>query len=318
MNNRILNFREFMIKESESFNYEIDEIKNIIEDGYEIFAENFSGNESIPPVGKLLITSQDDNNVTISFCDRFGKMDKKINLPKDSIKINKIQENQYSIKIDPNQRWLNKRSNREILEDFIEDYINSKIDNETYKTRQSDTVKDDVYFIMEILGVPCEVKDLKKCEDGKYEISLTNDMQVDIRKKSPDQFIGNFEIFRKKSDVYPSVSINSERGKTILNFNIDDFEEEEIESDIQDINKNDYLNYLLKKSLGIENSEDEERLYNHFLEVENREDWKYNDLDEKEKQERSKKDEKYVKKLKKLLRFFISDKKIREVSKNKD
>jgi hypothetical protein len=41
-------------------------------------------------------------------------------------------------------------------------------------------------------------------------------------------------------------------------------------------------------------------------------------LDEKEKQERSKKDEKYVKKLKKLLRFFISDKKIREVSKNKD
>lgn len=316
---RVLNFKDFILNESDSGGYGIPDVKNIMDDGYELTAEDFVGQKSTPPVGKILVVDDSNNSLTLSFRDRSGKMDRKLMVGKDSVKFSKNSDGNYIIKIDPNLRWLNTGNNRENIEDFIEDLINCKLDSENHESRFIDGIKDDVYFIMDILGIPCEVSDIKKIEDNKYEITLDNDMVIDVKKRSSDDLVGNFDIYKKHSDVYPSVTIKSDLGKMHFNFDQDNLDgNEEVESDITDVSKNDYLNFLLKKSLGLETTADEERLYNHFLEVIDSKDWEYSEIDEEEKKERGRKTQKYIKKLKKLVLSFLPETKIREIYPNKN
>ena len=316
---RVLNFKDFILNESDSGGYGIPDVKNIMDDGYELTAEDFVGQKSTPPVGKILVVDDSNNSLTLSFRDRSGKMDRKLMVGKDSVKFSKNSDGNYIIKIDPNLRWLNTGNNRENIEDFIEDLINCKLDSENHESRFIDGIKDDVYFIMDILGIPCEVSDIKKIEDNKYEITLDNDMVIDVKKRSSDDLVGNFDIYKKYSDVYPSVTIKSDLGKMHFNFDQDNLDgNEEVESDITDVSKNDYLNFLLKKSLGLETTADEERLYNHFLEVIDSKDWEYSEIDEEEKKERGRKTQKYIKKLKKLVLSFLPETKIREIYPDKN
>jgi len=142
---------------------------------------------------------------------------------------------------------------------------------------------------------------------------------IDVKKRSSDDLVGNFDIYKKYSDVYPSVTIKSDLGKMHFNFDQDNLDgNEEVESDITDVSKNDYLNFLLKKSLGLETTADEERLYNHFLEVIDSKDWEYSEIDEEEKKERGRKTQKYIKKLKKLVLSFLPETKIREIYPDKN
>lgn len=317
---RVLNFNEFILNESESYDYETQDIRNIMGDGYEIIADGFLDSDATPPAGKILVVSDDENKIKIAFCDRRGKFSDGIILPKDSIKLSNEPENQYRIKIDPNLRWLNNTTNRQNLEDFIEDYINSKLDLESHKTKFVDGIKDDVYFIMDTMGIPCDVKEVRKIEDdNKYEVSLDNGIIIDAKKRSSDDLVGNFDIYKQYSDVYPSVSIKSDSGKMVFVFNREDLDlTDEVESDITEINKNDYLNFLLKKSLGLETTEDEERIFKHFVDTVNSREWEYSDLDEEEKQERGRKNAKYLKKLKKLVLSFLPEAKVKEIHPDKN
>lgn len=316
---RILNFTEFKLNENQSGDYETTDIKNLMDGGYEIICDDFLDKDSTPPTGKILVVGDDDSHVKISFCDRFGKMQDGIRIPKDSIKLSKNTDDQYTIKLDPNLRWMNISSNRDKLEDFIEDYINSKLDLETYKTRFIDSIKDDIYFIMDIMGIPCEVQDVKRTDDdNKYEVSLDNGIVIDVKKRSSDELVGNFDVYKKYSDVYPSISINSDSGKMKFIFNPEELDSEEVESNITEISKNDYLNFLLKKSLGLETTDDEERLYKHFLDTVDRREWDYSDIDEDEKKERGRKSAKYIKKLKKLVLSFLPETKVKDILPDKD
>jgi hypothetical protein len=192
------------------------------------------------------------------------------------------------------------------------------MDTETYSTRLTDGIKDDVYFIMDTLGIPCEVTEFQKLEDdNKYEVTLDNGMVIDAKKRSSDDLVGNFDVYKKYGDIYPSVSIKSDNGKMIFTFKPDEIDPVEIESNITEIGKNDYLNYLLKKSLGVDNTVDEERLYKHFVEtVENHDD--YSDDDSEEKQERGRKSAKYIKALKKVIASFLPENKIRDIHPDKN
>jgi hypothetical protein len=317
---RILKFNEFSINESESevVAYEVPDVKNIMDDGYEISAESFLDTESTPPTGKILVIKDGDNSITISFCDRFGKMDNELNISKDSVKITKNSDDGYTIKVDPNLRWLNTGNNRDNLEDFIEEFVNCKMDTETYGTRLKDGIKDDVYFIMDAMGIPCEVTEFQKLEDdNKYEVTLDNGMVIDAKKRTSDDLVGNFDIYKKHSDIYPSVSIKSDSGKMLFTFKPEEMDPVEIESNITEIGKDDYLNYLLKKSLGVDSTIDEERLYNHF--VKSIEDHgEYSDDDGDEMQERGRASAKRIKDLKKLISSFLPESKIREIYPDKN
>jgi hypothetical protein len=142
-------------------------------------------------------------------------------------------------------------------------------------------------------------------------------MVIDAKKRTSDDLVGNFDIYKKHSDIYPSVSIKSDSGKMLFTFKPEEMDPVEIESNITEIGKDDYLNYLLKKSLGVDSTIDEERLYNHF--VKSIEDHgEYSDDDGDEMQERGRASAKRIKDLKKLISSFLPESKIREIYPDKN
>ena len=62
----------------------------------------------------------------------------------------------------------------------------------------------------------------------------------------------------------PSVEIKSKNGKHNFYFYNEDLPNLEDEADLSDVKNNHRLYYLLKKSLGVDNSDDKENFYGHF------------------------------------------------------
>jgi glycosyltransferase involved in cell wall biosynthesis len=141
-----------------------------------------------------------------------------------------------------------------------------------------------------------------------WEVLIFDDGATDI----------NFDVYKKHDAAYPSFSIRSDKGKMGFHFDSDDLPASEVESDIMDVSKNDYLNYLLKKSLGIETHSDKERLYKHFVDSINSHDFDYIKSDDIKTQEKGKRSADYIKSLKNMVSTFVPEKRISEVYPRKD
>lgn len=316
---RILSFNDFKINESDDTDEHIsvDGIRSIMDDGYEISAENFCDFDGTLPIGSIIVTSDNNSSITIAFCGSGGEIENEISIPKDSVDI-RMEDNNYLVTIDPERRWLNIPGNRAAVEDFIEDFANCKIESDNHSTRMLDGVKDDVYTILDIIGIPYDIESAEKVDDNQYEVKLANGMLVDVKKRSNNDMVGNFDVYKKHDDMYPAFSINSDKGKMGFSFDSDDIPASEVESNISDINKDDYINYLLRKSLGIETHSDKERLYKHFVDSVNSHDWDYIKSDDIKTQEKGKKSADYIKSLKNMVSTFIPEKRISEVYPSKD
>jgi hypothetical protein len=128
-----------------------------------------------------------------------------------------------------------------------------------------DTIRNDIYHIMDIIGIPCEISDVKKMTgDNEYEVLLDNGISIDVNKKSSKQLLGNFKMYRNNRETSPSVEIKSKDGKHNFYFYNEDLPNLEDESDLSQVKKNHRLYFLLKKSLGVDDSEDRQNFYDHF------------------------------------------------------
>jgi hypothetical protein len=102
--------------------------------------------------------------------------------------------------------------------------------------------------------------------DNEYEVILDNGISIDVNKKSSKQLLGNFRMYRNNGETSPSVEIKSKDGKHNFYFYNEDLPNLEDESDLSDVKKNHRLYFLLKKSLGVDDSEDRQNFYDHFEE----------------------------------------------------
>jgi hypothetical protein len=263
---RILDFRNFILNEEASPMYdEIPEVKSISDDGYEIEAERFDDENQDPPFGKVLLTKDSPKNVRLSFHNYKGKKIKDLWIPKDHCQIKDGKDDSCLVTIPGDSNWLNSDENRNKLEDFIEGLYNSKMRDKLYSDDIIETIKNDVYHIMDMIGIPCEVVSVNKLDgDNEYEVVLDNDISIDVNKKSAKELLGNFKMYKNNRETSPSVEIKSKGGKHNFYFYNEDLPNLEDESDLIDVKKNHRLYYLLKKSLGVDNNEDREIFYNHF------------------------------------------------------
>jgi hypothetical protein len=319
-NMRILNFNDFKINESDNTDeyITVDGIRQIMDDGYEISAENFCDSDRTFPMGSIIVTKDSNSSITLAYCGNKGEIENEISIPKDSVDIKNDDDNNYIITIDPDRRWLNVTGNRAAIEDFIEDFTNCKMECDGNTTRMLDGVKGDVYTILDIIGIPYDIESAEKVDANQYEVKLGNGMLIDVKKRSHDDMVGNFDVYKKHDATYPSFSIRSDKGKMGFHFDSDDLPASEVESDIMDVSKNDYLNYLLKKSLGIETHSDKERLYKHFVDSINSHDFDYIKSDDIKTQEKGKRSADYIKSLKNMVSTFVPEKRISEVYPRKD
>ena len=314
-NMKILNFENFILNEVASSIYdEIPGVKTLSNDGYEIEAEKFDSENSDPPFGKILLTKDSPKNVRLSFHNYKGKKMKDLWIPKDHCEIKGGKDDSYKISISGDGSWFESEDNRNKVEDFIEDLYNSKMRDKLYSGDLVDTIKNDVYHIMDIMGIQCEVVDVKKLDgDNEYEVILDNDISIDVNKKSSKELLGNFKMYKNNKETSPSVEIKSKNGKHNFYFYNDDLPNLEDESDLVDVKKNHRLYYLLKKSLGVDDNEDRDNFYNHFeTKSKNFKDENGENLSPDMKKIRVD-DAKKLKDLKDIANTFASDEKIRKI-----
>ena len=265
---KILNFKNFILNEATSQIYdEISGVNSISGNGYELEAEKFDNENDTAPFGKILLTKNLTNNIRLSFNNYKGKRIKDLWIPKDHCDVRDIDDDIAKITIPGNSSWLEIDDNRSKIEDFIEDLYNNKMREKLYSDDLTDTIRDDVYHIMDIIGIPCEVTDVKKLDGGnEYEVILDNGISIDVNKKSSKQLIGNFKMYKNNRESSPSVEIRSKDGKHNFYFYNEDLPNLDDESDLSDVKKNHRLYYLLKKSLGVDDDDDRENFYKHFEE----------------------------------------------------
>ena len=263
---RFLKFEDFILNEGSSQIYEeIPGVNSISDDGYELEAERFDDDNTDPPFGKILLTKDSPKNVRLSFHNYKGKKMKDLWIPKGHCEIKDINNGSCKVTIPGGSDWLGSDENRAKLEDFIEDLYNTKMRDKLYSGDIIDTIKNDVYHIMNIIGIPCEIQDVKKIDgNNEYEVLLDNGISIDVNKKSSKQLLGNFKMYRNNSETTPSVEIKSKDSKHNFYFYNSDLPNLEDESDLGEVKKNHRLYFLLKKSLGVDDSDDRQNFYDHF------------------------------------------------------
>lgn len=312
---KILNFKDFILNESNSQIYEeIPGVRSLSCNGYELEAERFDSENDTPPFGKIILTKDSPKNIRLSFHNYKGTRIKDLWIPKDHCKIDNGSDPSYKISISGESEWLGSDENRAKVEDFIESLYDSKMRDKLYSGDMVDTIKNDIYHIMDIIGIPCEVTDVKKLDgDNEYEVILDNNISIDVNKRSDKQLIGDFKMYKNNTEASPSVEIKSKGGKHNFYFYNDDLPNLEDESDLGDVKNNHRLYYLLKKSLGVDNNDDRDNLYSHF---EQRLQNFKSDNDQNLSPEMKKlriDDRKKLKDLKDIVNTFTSDDKIREI-----
>ena len=186
--------------------------------------------------------------------------DKKIRIPSKSCEIHKKPE--YSvIEIKPHTKWIDSISSREELEDFVEEYINtrSSIENDP-----ASKVSDDIEIVMEMLGLDGRVKSCNHVKDNFFEADLDNGMQIELRKSQDNDLFRNFKIYKETFSRYPDVKIKRSGVGKVCEFRTKMGEFSETGDSISDLMKQPCTKYLINFSLGITNEEESKQLLTHY------------------------------------------------------
>lgn len=137
-----------------------------------------------PNHGMIGYALDEEDNLELAY------LDKKIKLPSKCCDVKKTPSF-ASIEIKPYTSWFSKEENREMLENFIEDYLNDKTQQ---KQDEVTSAKNDVQIILDSIGIQGNVTDCRKISDCFYEADLDNGLQVEMKKSNPDDLFKNFKI----------------------------------------------------------------------------------------------------------------------------
>lgn len=314
---KILNFLEFTLNESTEVTpdefYKVPGVNNFMEDGYEISARNHIESDEYPAF-EISAIEENPTAIKICYCDEHGNPMEDIWLPKDSLDVKMQDQDDIIITIHPECRWINDSSNREKLEEFIENFDNFRTDQDDKENRRSESIKDDLENFLDAIGFEVSVKDINNTGNGQYEVYLDNDLCATVNKRSLADIIGKISLYREKIIGDPCIEITGDRNGITLVSNIPDLFKKEVECQIDDFEDNPYLRYLLKKPLDLDTNSDRENLASYYSSVQrNHDKGRYESEDEKVRT--SAREESYhIKDLRKMLSQFLSEERLRKIS----
>ncbi len=150
-----------------------------------------------PNHGMIGYAIDEEENVEISFGE------KKLVLPKNSCEIKKSPDF-ASIEIKPYTSWFSDQGNRELVENFVEDYISQKTSQKKDKDQETVT---DVELVLDAIGIPGNVSNFNKNSDTFYEVNLDNGIEVELKKNSPDDIFKTLKIYKDKNSKFPDIKL---------------------------------------------------------------------------------------------------------------
>lgn len=259
------NFSKLKLNEEDSSSSGVTPIWN---GGYKISTLDLTKNDVDEiPRDRIIIPKTNETSIALAYIDQDGEESDYFWIPKEACKIK--SDDQYGVKeiiLDPYKKWISASANRERAEDFIEDFLDCV---ESSKLTGQESVKanaqDDVEIILDLLGIPCQVKSFDSCGDYIWDANMDNGMLVEITKRSSEDLLSKFKIFADSNDREPCLFIDNSTAKKKTIFNIPNLIKTEIPRGILSVSDLDpYVKYLIKRSVNIQDVSDEESLANHF------------------------------------------------------
>lgn len=203
--------------------------------------------------------------IDIYYINDRGKKSRNIAIPKDGININIENDKIKQIILDPYKKWINIKNNKNIIDDFIEDFLDS-----INKKDVNDSIN--IQLILDLINIPGNLIKIDKSDDElSYTYKLDNNIIIYIEKKDKNNLFSKIEIYKNKKEHLPNIYINSTQ--TIFNLKKNDksnykviFNEPCLVISKSNIDYR-YVRYLILKSLTMEQNIDIKNLINYYNDV---------------------------------------------------
>lgn len=304
----IKNFKEFTkINESLS-TYKSPGIQNTWGGGYEMDVADLTSGDD-PEYDRALVVKKNGTSICLGYLGGNKKTAGHFWVPLDAVELSKNGEKISKVVFDPYKKWITLGPNLSKVEDFIENLLDysesgSKENAEILRNK----AKDDVEILLDLLGINSNIDHFSDGgEDNSWEALLKNGGLVEIKKRSDDDLMGSFKIYKNHKDSTPAINIKNLGNSKISSFNLGkDIDIEEPIGISAFKSKNPYYNFLKNKSLGFESSEDKESMINHYSDF-LKKNTPHEESDDKEKEMKRIGD---IRKFEKVLSSFLTTEEI--------
>jgi len=189
--------------------------------------------------------------------------DKKVRFPKSCCEMRSNPKSSV-LHIKPHTKWFSKLKNREEMEDFVDNFIES---HTVKKENDLERISENVQIILDLFGVHSQVKNIKTRFPGLYELKLENGMEVEMEKNEGSELFSELKIYKSGDVKFPDFRIKRKKDQYLMEFRGPSGKFVESEESIVDLFENRICKYLTKCVLEMDCSEEESHLIRQLKEI---------------------------------------------------
>lgn len=224
------------ISESNSYKKSLGVIGPLKKGGYKIKVSKSSLNETS---GSCMSLEETESGCNL--CS--SKTNETYFLPRGCYNI-KGSGNFRTLETLPDSKHFSDEEESEKFDDFVDNFIQSQED----ETPLVD-IQDDVQMILDLLGLDISISEVNPRKENSWTLKMTDGSEVDVRKKSNDDFIRSLKIFMK-DNTKPSMDLYKSKEGLGVDYRTKTGTFYQPLSKISDLKNTPMNQYLSKVSLG--------------------------------------------------------------------
>jgi len=303
----IENFSDF-INLKESLNSNIRKIEDS-DDSCTIDVLDITDNSDLKKPRVMLFDNIGDT-ARISYINKAGDELGLLEMPVKLLKLDRNKSGRVSRVTFDKDKDLNSDS----IDDFIEDFVNYlTVKNE----RATECAKSDIDLVLDLLGIKGGVNQIERKDKHSWNAKLDNDFFAEIVKRSKDDLMGSFKIYKGEESSIPCIHIRHKEDSNNCIFSLND---EDPSSEIEEPigftelkSKNHYYSYLINRSMGKETKSHQSDFVNHFIDFLKDHSKDYKKSSDPNTRKAGEQKEESVKRMMKALSFFLPPQEIEDI-----
>jgi len=319
MSNKLLGFNSFINESLSRLKGNSSSIKERWDGGYDVRICDSVANGDRMDDSYINIAKKTEKAVALAYIKPDGKVSEFLWIPGVACFKKKYVASSgvyYSVEIPSYTYWFKDEANRRKLENFLNDFMDAQ---EVKKRKGIDDIleqaKDDIDLILDQVGLNDAVASLEKGKsDYEFEGVTENGLNVVINKRSKEDLVGDFEIYKTKSETRPAIRFSYTKGSSSpsFTFNING-KNYQTSGRITEVENNPYLRYLMLRALNKEEQSDKDGLLNYYTDLLKSQDWTYQYSDDSRAYKSGQKSMDHIREVGDLLKEFMTDKEVDDI-----
>jgi len=319
MNNKLLRFDSFINESSSVLKGTIPSIKERWDGGYDIKVCDSVLNGGRMDDSYINISKKTEKAVALAYIQPDGKTSEFLWIPSAACFKKKFSSGHgayYQVEIPSYTYWFKNDENRRKLENFLNDFMDAQ---EVKKRKGIDDIleqaKDDIDLILDQVGIDDSVASLERGKsDYEFEGITENGLNVIVNKRSKEDLVGDFEIYKSKDETRPVIRFSYMKGASnpSFTFNING-KNYQTSGSITEVESNPYKKYLLLRSLNKETQADKDGLLNYYTDLLKSQDWAYQYSDDSRTYKAGQKSLDHINEVGELLKEFMPEKEVSDI-----